>query len=101
MYSEKEIQVSPAEWRMWREMPTTVAIFNALMDERSTLVQRIVLGDTLEKVGSEVRDTARMVGTIEGLTIVLDDLELTLMQQWEEAQERKQRKMEEDEGDEE
>jgi len=99
MYSEKEIQVSPAEWRMWREMPTTVAIFDALMDERSVLVQRIVLGDTLEKAGSEIRDTARVIGTIEGLTIVLDDLELTLTQQWQEAQERQKEAVEETENE--
>jgi hypothetical protein len=90
MYTDRELQISPSEWQMWRNMPTTVAIFNILMEERSVLVQRIVLGETLEKAGSEIRDTARVIGTVEGLTIILDDLELALQQQWMEMEERKQ-----------
>jgi hypothetical protein len=90
MYTDRELQISPSEWQMWRNMPTTVAIFNILMEERSVLVQRIVLGETLEKAGSEIRDTARVIGTVEGLTIILDDLELVLQQEWMEMEERKQ-----------
>ena len=99
MYSEKEIQISPAEWQMWRNMPTTVAVMDALMNERSVLVQRLALGDTLEKAGSEIKETAIAVGTIQGLTIVLDDFELTLQQQWQDAAERKKEEMEEGENE--
>jgi hypothetical protein len=96
MYTDRELQISPSEWQMWRNMPTTVAIFNILMEERSVLVQRIVLGETLEKAGSEIRDTARVIGTVEGLTIILDDLELALQQEWMELEERKQEREEEE-----
>jgi hypothetical protein len=89
MYTDKEIQVSPSEYKLWRNLPTTIAIFDALMDERSVVVQRIVLGDTLERAGSEIRDTARAIGTVEGLTIILEDMELALQQQWADAEQMK------------
>jgi len=95
MYSDKEIQISPAEWQIWRNMPTTIAIFNALMDERSIIVQRLAFGETLEKAGSEVRETALAVGTVQGLTIILEDIELTINEQYREAEERKQKEREE------
>jgi hypothetical protein len=95
MYSDKEIQISPAEWQIWRNMPTTIAIFNALMDERSIIVQQLAFGETLEKVGSEVKETALAVGTVQGLTIILEDIELTINEQYREAEERKQKEREE------
>jgi hypothetical protein len=89
MYTEKDIPVGPGEWQIWRHLPTTEAIFDALMEERSVIVQRLALGETLDRPGSEIKETAIAVGTVQGLTIILDDLELVLQQQWQEAEQRK------------
>lgn len=82
---------------MWKAHPTTLAVFQALSDERSEWVQRLVLGDTLDNPAAAIIETAKHVGIIQGLTIFMEDLGLYLQQQWAEAQARK--KAEESEED--
>lgn len=96
MFTEKEIPIGPAEWQMWLAMPTTQVVMDALAAERSIIVQRLAMGETLVD-GREVKETARAVGIVEGLTIMLEDMELTLLQQWEAAQQKKEEEREEEE----
>lgn len=81
---------------MWKAHPTTVEVFQALSEERSLWVQLLAFGETLTPDGS-IMETAKAVGTIAGLTILLEDFELNLQQQWQEAAERKKQEEEESE----
>ena len=99
MYQDGDIPISPSEWQIWKNMPTTRAVFDALSEERSVLVQKLAFGDTLDKPGLEIKETAKTVGEIAGLTIILEDLELVIQQQYNLAQQRKlEKEMEEEEG---
>lgn len=97
MLLNREIPLNAAEWRMWKDHPATRIILDALADERSIWVQRLAFGETLEKAGSEIVETAKAVGVVSGLTVILEDMEIALQQQWLEAQERQQREEEESE----
>jgi len=89
MLLEKEIDIGPAEWQMWKNHPVTQKVLNALQDERSIIVQELAFGRTLEKPFQEVKETALASGKVQGLTIILEDLELVLQEQWEAAEERR------------
>jgi hypothetical protein len=93
MLNEREIQVSLSEWQMWRQHPTTVAVFEFLESERSAQVQKLAFGGTLTKPGLEIKETAETVGIIAGLGALLDDFEVELLMQIEEAQARKNEEM--------
>jgi hypothetical protein len=93
--NEKEIQVSLAEWQMWLQHPTTVAVMAFLEAERSAQVQKLAFGGTLQKPGLEIKETAETVGIIAGLGALLDDFEVELLMQIEEAQARKDEEKEE------
>lgn len=88
MLTDVEIPVSPAEWQMWKGNPVTQKILEALAAERSEWVQRLAFGETLP--GGMV-ETAKAVGMVGGLTIILEDLELVLQEQWTAAQGREER----------
>jgi len=91
MLFDKEIAMSPAEWQIWKDHPMTARVFDVLAAERSCWVERLAFGDTLQKSGSEIKETAETVGIVKGLTILLEDFEITLRQQWEETQTEKER----------
>ena len=95
MLNEKEIQVSLAEWQMWLQHPTTIAVMEFLEAERSAQVQKLAFGGTLTKPGLEIKETAETVGIIAGLGALLNDFEAELIDQIEEAQARKNEEKEE------
>ena len=95
MLNEKEIQVSLAEWHIWKQHPTTIAVMEFLEAERSAQVQKLAFGGTLIKPGLEIKETAETVGIIAGLGALLDDFEVELLMQIEEAQARKDEEKEE------
>jgi len=97
MLNEKEIQVSLAEWQMWKQHPTTVKVLEFLEAERSAQVQKLAFGGTLARPGLEIKETAETVGIIAGLGALLDDFEVELLMQIEEAQARKDEEKEEEE----
>lgn len=101
MLLDREIEIGPAEWSLWKALPITALVFQALSDERSEWVQQIILGDTLDRPGSELKETILAIGRCQGLTIFLEDLEIFLQQQWEaarrEKEEREEREREENE----
>jgi hypothetical protein len=96
MLSDREIQVSLSEWQMWKQHPTTVAVFEFLEAERSAQVQKLAFGGTLQRPGLEIKETAEVVGIIAGLGALLDDFEVELLLQIEEAQARKDEEKEEE-----
>jgi hypothetical protein len=89
MLNEKEIQVSLSEWHIWKQHPTTVAVFEFLEAERSAQVQKLAFGGTLQRPGLEIKETAETVGIIAGLSALLEDFEVEILQQMEDAQTRK------------
>jgi hypothetical protein len=96
MLTEKEIQVSLAEWQMWLKHPTTIAVMEFLEAERSAQVQKLAFGGTLQRPGLEIKETAETVGIIAGLGALLNDFEVELLLQIEEAQARREEKEKEE-----
>ena len=88
MLTDREIQVSLAEWQLWLKHPTTVAVMEFLEAERSAQVQKLAFGGTLQRPGLEVKETAETVGIIAGLGALLEDFEAELLEQIAEAQAR-------------
>lgn len=97
MLNDREIQVSLAEWQMWKQHPTTTKVLEFLEAERSAQVQKLAFGGTLTRPGLEIKETAETVGIIAGLGALLDDFEVELLMQIEEAQARKDEEKEEGE----
>ena len=97
MLTDREIQVSLSEWQMWKQHPTTVKVLEFLEAERSAQVQKLAFGGTLQRPGLEIKETAETVGIIAGLGALLDDFEVELLLQIEEAQARKDEEKEEGE----
>lgn len=97
MLSDKEIRISLSEWQMWKNLPTTQAVFEALSNERSMWVQALAFGDTLQSPGNEMKETAKAVGVVAGLSVLLDDLEVAIATQIAEAEERRKEMEEESE----
>jgi hypothetical protein len=96
MLTDREIQVSLSEWQMWKQHPTTVKVLEFLEAERSAQVQKLAFGGTLQRPGLEIKETAETVGIIAGLGALLDDFEVELLLQIEEAQARKDEEKEEE-----
>lgn len=97
MLLEKEIQISPAEFQLWLDHPTTSTILEALMDERGLWSAELCFGNTLRTTNPMV-DTAEATGIVKGLTMILEDLRVYLQNQWEEAA-RLKAEMEEEGGE--
>jgi hypothetical protein len=96
---DKEIQISPAEWQMWSEHPVTIKVFETLAQIRDQWSESLIFGQTLIKAGCEIKDTANAVGVVRGLTVILDDLEQLLNQQWEEYKVEREREENKDENE--
>lgn len=86
------LQVSPGDWQIWKNLPMTQEVLRAVKLERDELAQRLVEGRSLDRLGGEIVDTARLVGAIYGLDFLLEGIEERLLGQWEELREEEIKK---------
>lgn len=61
--------VSKSEYEEWRNHPVTLEVFNTIRASRQQAVDHIVFSGTL--TDSTERDTARAVGIIQGIDMLL------------------------------
>jgi len=94
MLFDKPIEMSPAEWQLWKDHPLTALVFDVLMNERSRWMEELVWGDLIKRQAG-LAETAEVIGIVKGLTILLEGFEISLQQQWDEMQKERMARDEE------
>ena len=89
MLQNSPIQIDPASWRVWKQDRVTQEVFRVLGLEMEAWASQVLEGQTLERTGNEIKDTAGAIGWTQGLKFVLFGLYEELKEQWEEAEKEK------------
>ena len=96
MLQESPIQIDPVSWRSWKNDRVTQEVFRVLALELECWVSQILEGQTMERTGEEIKDTAGAIGQAQALKLMLYGLDEELKYQWEEAE--RERMGEEEDG---
>lgn len=65
--------ISKEEFSLWKIHPVTIALFKELRETRAQLEDALSSGETLTgTAGDTAERTARMVGNIEGINMLLE-----------------------------
>lgn len=91
MLQESPIQIDPASWRSWKRDLVTQEVYRVLGKELEIWVSQILEGQTMERTGDEVKDTAGAIGWVQALKLFLYGLDEELREQWQEAEEEAER----------
>jgi hypothetical protein len=89
MQIDSPIEIAPEHWMRWKQDPVTREVFRVLQIELEVWADALLEGRSLDSTNIAAA-TAKMVGAVQGLKVVLFDLELVLQEQWEEQKREKE-----------